>query len=147
MKVHGIVRRSSSFNTGRIEHLYKNPQAHIEGSKSFSLLKFLSITSCIMIRYFQMSFFSKPIKLQLFTGELPALNSICMLWKPFHCLLPLGHSVILVSLLQDIGQVILLKGPRVDMPLIALLQVSLSPQVRSGPYSQNTPLLFMFGLM
>ncbi|EFB25684.1 hypothetical protein PANDA_011912 [Ailuropoda melanoleuca] len=30
-EVHGIVRRSSSFNTGRIEHLYKNPQAHIEG--------------------------------------------------------------------------------------------------------------------
>ncbi|XP_020955407.1 GDP-mannose 4,6 dehydratase isoform X1 [Sus scrofa] len=31
-EVHGIVRRSSSFNTGRIEHLYKNPQAHIEGN-------------------------------------------------------------------------------------------------------------------
>jgi len=26
--VHGIVRRSSSFNTARIEHLYKNPQTH-----------------------------------------------------------------------------------------------------------------------
>lgn len=23
--VHGIIRRSSSFNTGRIEHLYKDP--------------------------------------------------------------------------------------------------------------------------
>ncbi|NWR46980.1 GMDS dehydratase, partial [Regulus satrapa] len=32
LQVHGIVRRSSSFNTGRIEHLYKNPQAHIEGN-------------------------------------------------------------------------------------------------------------------
>ncbi|XP_048695696.1 GDP-mannose 4,6 dehydratase isoform X2 [Caretta caretta] len=31
-EVHGIVRRSSSFNTGRIEHLYKNPQAHVEGN-------------------------------------------------------------------------------------------------------------------
>nr|XP_058931560.1 GDP-mannose 4,6 dehydratase isoform X2 [Kogia breviceps] len=31
-QVHGIVRRSSSFNTGRIEHLYKNPQAHTEGN-------------------------------------------------------------------------------------------------------------------
>ncbi|KAG5849844.1 hypothetical protein ANANG_G00076010 [Anguilla anguilla] len=30
-EVHGIVRRSSSFNTGRIEHLYKNPQTHTEG--------------------------------------------------------------------------------------------------------------------
>lgn len=32
-QVHGIVRRSSSFNTGRIEHLYQNPQTHTEGSK------------------------------------------------------------------------------------------------------------------
>uniref|UniRef100_A0A3Q3MK35 GDP-mannose 4,6-dehydratase n=1 Tax=Labrus bergylta TaxID=56723 RepID=A0A3Q3MK35_9LABR len=32
-KVHGILRRSSSFNTGRIEHLYQNPQTHTEGSK------------------------------------------------------------------------------------------------------------------
>lgn len=39
MQVHGIVRRSSSFNTGRIEHLYKNPQAHTEGSKLFSVSK------------------------------------------------------------------------------------------------------------
>ncbi|XP_066533915.1 GDP-mannose 4,6 dehydratase isoform X2 [Hoplias malabaricus] len=31
-EVHGILRRSSSFNTGRIEHLYKNPQTHTEGN-------------------------------------------------------------------------------------------------------------------
>ncbi|XP_035509450.1 GDP-mannose 4,6 dehydratase-like [Morone saxatilis] len=31
-QVHGILRRSSSFNTGRIEHLYQNPQAHTEGN-------------------------------------------------------------------------------------------------------------------
>lgn len=24
-EVHGIIRRSSSFNTGRVEHLYKDP--------------------------------------------------------------------------------------------------------------------------
>ncbi|XP_023679501.1 GDP-mannose 4,6 dehydratase isoform X2 [Paramormyrops kingsleyae] len=35
-EVHGIVRRSSSFNTGRIEHLYKNPQTHMEGSNNRS---------------------------------------------------------------------------------------------------------------
>uniref|UniRef100_A0A3B5KXA3 GDP-mannose 4,6-dehydratase n=1 Tax=Xiphophorus couchianus TaxID=32473 RepID=A0A3B5KXA3_9TELE len=34
-EVHGILRRSSSFNTGRIEHLYQNPQTHTEGSKCF----------------------------------------------------------------------------------------------------------------
>ena len=26
--VHGIIRRSSSFNTGRINHLYDNPRTH-----------------------------------------------------------------------------------------------------------------------
>ncbi|KAG8176555.1 hypothetical protein JTE90_010767 [Oedothorax gibbosus] len=31
-EVHGIIRRSSSFNTGRIQHLYKNPLTHREGS-------------------------------------------------------------------------------------------------------------------
>uniref|UniRef100_A0A667ZCP3 GDP-mannose 4,6 dehydratase n=1 Tax=Myripristis murdjan TaxID=586833 RepID=A0A667ZCP3_9TELE len=31
-QVHGILRRSSSFNTGRIEHLYQNPQTHTEGN-------------------------------------------------------------------------------------------------------------------
>ncbi|XP_062308212.1 GDP-mannose 4,6 dehydratase [Osmerus eperlanus] len=31
-EVHGILRRSSSFNTGRIEHLYGNPQTHTEGN-------------------------------------------------------------------------------------------------------------------
>ncbi|CAG0885819.1 unnamed protein product [Cyprideis torosa] len=30
--VHGVIRRSSSFNTSRIEHLYKNKQAHQGGN-------------------------------------------------------------------------------------------------------------------
>ena len=33
-EVHGIIRRSSSFNTGRIEHIYKDPRT----SKSYALL-------------------------------------------------------------------------------------------------------------
>jgi GDPmannose 4,6-dehydratase len=32
-EVHGIIRRSSSFNTGRIDHLYKDP--HVHGVKLF----------------------------------------------------------------------------------------------------------------
>ena len=28
--VHGIIRRSSSFNTGRIQHLYSNAQSHAQ---------------------------------------------------------------------------------------------------------------------
>jgi GDPmannose 4,6-dehydratase len=35
-KVHGIIRRSSSFNTARIEQLYSNPITH-SGSASFAL--------------------------------------------------------------------------------------------------------------
>ncbi|KAI6220832.1 GDP-D-mannose dehydratase [Aphelenchoides fujianensis] len=35
-KVHGVIRRSSSFNTARIEHLYSDPVTH-SGSSSFSL--------------------------------------------------------------------------------------------------------------
>ncbi len=31
--VHGIIRRSSSFNTGRIDHLYKDP--HVKGTRLF----------------------------------------------------------------------------------------------------------------
>jgi len=30
-EVHGIIRRSSSFNTGRIAHLYDDPKAHTQG--------------------------------------------------------------------------------------------------------------------
>uniref|UniRef100_A0A1L8E236 GDP-mannose 4,6 dehydratase n=1 Tax=Nyssomyia neivai TaxID=330878 RepID=A0A1L8E236_9DIPT len=30
-EVHGIIRRASTFNTGRIEHLYTNPQEHTGG--------------------------------------------------------------------------------------------------------------------
>merc|ERR1712061_659442 len=30
-EVHGIIRRSSSFNTGRISHLYENPESHSGG--------------------------------------------------------------------------------------------------------------------
>ncbi len=33
-EVHGIIRRSSSFNTGRIEHLYRDP--HEEGTRLFT---------------------------------------------------------------------------------------------------------------
>ncbi len=27
-EVHGMIRRSSSFNTGRIEHLFRDPEIH-----------------------------------------------------------------------------------------------------------------------
>ena len=30
-EVHGIIRRASTFNTGRIAHLYADPKSHKEG--------------------------------------------------------------------------------------------------------------------
>lgn len=30
-QVHGIIRRASTFNTSRIQHLYSNPACHKEG--------------------------------------------------------------------------------------------------------------------
>ena len=35
LQVHGIIRRSSSFNTGRIEHLYADPKSHSGGCKLY----------------------------------------------------------------------------------------------------------------
>ena len=31
VQVHGIIRRASTFNTHRIQHLYANPMSHAEG--------------------------------------------------------------------------------------------------------------------
>ena len=36
-EVHGIIRRSSSFNTGRIAHLYDDPNSHREVKKRIYL--------------------------------------------------------------------------------------------------------------
>ena len=36
-EVHGIIRRASTFNTGRIDHLYSDQ--HINGVKLFSALR------------------------------------------------------------------------------------------------------------
>lgn len=37
-EVHGIIRRSSSFNTGRIQHLYKDQSTHQEGCKLVTIM-------------------------------------------------------------------------------------------------------------
>lgn len=54
-KVHGVIRRSSSFNTGRIEHLYTNPVTHTSKDAAFTLHygdmtgEFLLVFSLFMI--------------------------------------------------------------------------------------------------
>jgi len=45
-EVHGIIRRASTFNTGRIDHLYRDP--HINGVRLFLHYGDLADSSCIM---------------------------------------------------------------------------------------------------
>lgn len=44
-EVHGIIRRSSSFNTGRIDHIYRDP--HEKGARMFLHYGDLSDASCL----------------------------------------------------------------------------------------------------
>lgn len=37
-QVHGIIRRSSTFNTGRILHLYANRASHTAGSENIDTI-------------------------------------------------------------------------------------------------------------
>ncbi|CAJ0928624.1 unnamed protein product, partial [Mesorhabditis belari] len=46
--VHGVIRRSSSFNTSRIEHLYSNPVTHDGGSKFFLHYGDMTDSSCLI---------------------------------------------------------------------------------------------------
>lgn len=47
-KVHGIIRRSSSFNTGRIEHLYADPKSHTQGGAMQLHYGDLTDTTCLV---------------------------------------------------------------------------------------------------
>ncbi|MFH4983227.1 hypothetical protein AB6A40_009936 [Gnathostoma spinigerum] len=47
-RVHGIIRRSSSFNTARIEHLYSNPVTHSENSNFKLHYGDMTDSSCLM---------------------------------------------------------------------------------------------------
>ncbi|KAK2147156.1 hypothetical protein LSH36_567g01075 [Paralvinella palmiformis] len=46
-QVHGVIRRASTFNTGRIEHLYADPKAHTEGAMKLHYGD-LTDTSCLV---------------------------------------------------------------------------------------------------
>ncbi|CAJ0951916.1 unnamed protein product, partial [Mesorhabditis belari] len=46
--VHGIIRRSSSFNTSRIEHLYSNPVSHYAGAKFYLHYGDMTDSSCLI---------------------------------------------------------------------------------------------------
>jgi GDPmannose 4,6-dehydratase len=50
-EVHGIVRRSSSFNTGRIQHLYSNPVTHSEGQMKLHYGDLTDSTNLVKLIY------------------------------------------------------------------------------------------------
>jgi len=87
-EVHGIIRRSSSFNTARIEHLYKDP--HVKDSKL--LLHYGDITDGVgisnLIREIEpneiynlaaQSHVKVSFEMPDFTGQVDALGTIRML--------------------------------------------------------------------
>jgi GDPmannose 4,6-dehydratase len=50
-EVHGIVRRSSSFNTARIQHLYSNPVTHSEGKMKLHYGDLTDSTNLVKLIY------------------------------------------------------------------------------------------------
>ncbi len=63
-EVHGIIRRSSTFNTGRIQHLYRDPLTHQEGCNkptgtyivvTLILSLFLPLTIAMKLHYGDMT--------------------------------------------------------------------------------------------
>lgn len=49
--VHGIIRRSSSFNTGRIQHLYANTSTHTEGKMKLHYGDLTDSTNLVKLMY------------------------------------------------------------------------------------------------
>ena len=47
-QVHGIIRRSSTFNTGRILHLYADRTTHTAGSENIDTITLHTTCSCII---------------------------------------------------------------------------------------------------
>jgi GDPmannose 4,6-dehydratase len=50
VQVHGIIRRSSSFNTARLVHLYENPMTHKQQSWIFHLFVTLMLRDGASLR-------------------------------------------------------------------------------------------------
>jgi GDPmannose 4,6-dehydratase len=46
-EVHGIIRRSSSFNTSRIEHLRHNPRFHLRYGDMTDLSRLVAIVGAV----------------------------------------------------------------------------------------------------
>ncbi len=87
-EVHGIIRRSSTFNTSRIDHLVKDP--HLEGVKFFlhygELTDFSSLTSLIKqiepVEIYNLgaqSHVRVSFELPIYTSSVTGLGALCIL--------------------------------------------------------------------
>ncbi|XP_043286964.1 GDP-mannose 4,6 dehydratase isoform X2 [Venturia canescens] len=88
-EVHGIIRRSSSFNTSRIQHLYANPHSHRQEkmilhwgdmTDSSSLVKVISAVQPTEIyNLAAQSHVKVSFELSEYTGEVDALGTVRLL--------------------------------------------------------------------
>lgn len=87
--VHGIIRRSSSFNTGRISHLFENPVTHSQDrmqlhygdlSDSTCLVKLLcKIRPCEVYNLAAMSHVAVSFEMAEYTGNIDGLGTLRLL--------------------------------------------------------------------
>jgi GDPmannose 4,6-dehydratase len=87
-EVHGIIRRASSFNTERIDHIYKDP--HYAGAKMFLHFGDLNDSSCLMRLLYELqpdeiynlgaqSHVRVSFDTPVFTGDVTGLGTIRLL--------------------------------------------------------------------
>lgn len=88
-EVHGIIRRASTFNTSRIEHLYADPKTHREGkmklhygdmTDSSSLVKIISLVKPVEIyNLAAQSHVKVSFDLSEYTAEVDAVGTLRLL--------------------------------------------------------------------
>src|SRR5215469_5042794 len=71
-EVHGIIRRASTFNTNRIDHLYKDP--HINGVKLFHRVQPDEIYNLAAQSHVRVSF-----DIPEYTGDVTAIGAVRIL--------------------------------------------------------------------
>ncbi|CAJ0579484.1 unnamed protein product, partial [Mesorhabditis spiculigera] len=76
-QVHGIIRRSSSFNTSRIEHLYSNPVTHDDSSCLIKLISTIQPTEVYHLA--AQSHVKVSFDLPEYTAEVDAVGTLRLL--------------------------------------------------------------------
>ena len=82
-EVHGIIRRSSSFNTARIDHIYDNPNLTLHYGDLTDYASVANLISDIQPEYFYNLAAQSHVKLSF---EIPAYTSQAVAMGAMHCL-------------------------------------------------------------